>query len=116
GCGKTMIARAIASECKATFLPVGISDVLNMWIGQSERNLAELFEKARANRPAVIFFDELDALAYSRAKANSEHTRTTVNEFLNQLDGLSGDNGQVLVLAATNMPWDVDAAMKRPGR
>ncbi len=116
GCGKTMIARAIASECKATFVPVGISDVLNMWIGQSERNLAELFEKARSNRPAVLFFDELDALAYSRAKANSEHTRTTVNEFLNQLDGLSGDNAQVLILAATNMPWDIDGAMKRPGR
>jgi SpoVK/Ycf46/Vps4 family AAA+-type ATPase len=116
GCGKTMIARAIASECKASFIPVGISDVLNMWVGQSERNLAELCEKARSNRPAVLFFDELDALAFSRSKANSEHTRTTVNEFLNQLDGLAGDNDRVLVLAATNMPWDVDAAMKRPGR
>src|SRR5690606_37266052 len=116
GCGKTLIARAIAGECRATFISVGISDVLNMWIGESERNLAALFEKARANRPAVLFFDELDSLAYSRSKASNEHTRSLVNEFLSQLDGLSGDNERILVLAATNMPWDVDGAMKRPGR
>ncbi len=116
GCGKTMIARAIATECDASFNSIGISDVLNMWIGQSERQLADLFERARAQTPAVLFFDELDALAYSRSKASSEHTRTLVNEFLAQLDGLGRDNSKLLVLAATNMPWDVDAAMKRPGR
>jgi SpoVK/Ycf46/Vps4 family AAA+-type ATPase len=116
GCGKTMIARAIASECKATFTAVGISDILNMWVGQSERNLAELFDKARQDKPAVLFFDEIDALAYSRSKANSDHTRTTVNEFLSQLDTTSGKNDALLVLGATNMPWDVDEAMKRPGR
>lgn len=116
GCGKTLIARAIAGELRATFVAVGISDVLNMWIGESERNLAALFEKARASRPAVLFFDELDALAYARSKASSEHTRHLVNEFLNQLDGMSGSNERILVLAATNMPWDVDPAMKRPGR
>jgi SpoVK/Ycf46/Vps4 family AAA+-type ATPase len=116
GCGKTLIARAIAGELQATFIAVGISDVLNMWIGESERNLAALFEKARAQRPAVLFFDELDALAYARSKASSEHTRHLVNEFLNQLDGMSGSNDRILVLAATNMPWDVDPAMKRPGR
>jgi transitional endoplasmic reticulum ATPase len=116
GCGKTLVARAIAGELQATFVAVGISDVLNMWIGESERNLAALFEKARANRPAVLFFDELDALAYARSKASSEHTRHLVNEFLNQLDGMSGSNERILVLAATNMPWDVDPAMKRPGR
>ncbi len=116
GCGKTLMARAIATECDATFIPVGISDILSMWIGQSEGNLAALFEKARAYRPAVLFFDELDALAYSRSKAQSDHTRSMVNEFLSQLDGMTGDNEQVLVLAATNMPWDVDPAMKRPGR
>lgn len=116
GCGKTLIARAIAGECRATFVSVGISDVLSMWIGEGERNLAAMFEKARAERPAVLFFDELDSLAFSRAKASSEHTRSLVNEFLNQLDGLAGDNDRILVLAATNMPWDVDPAMKRPGR
>ena len=116
GCGKTMLARAVATECKANFTPVGISDILNLWIGESERNLAAIFEKARDERPSVLFFDELDALAFSRNKARSDHTRTIVNEFLTQLDGMSGNNEKVLILAATNMPWDVDEAMKRPGR
>ncbi len=116
GCGKTMIARAIAGECNASFLSVGISEVLNMWMGESERNLAQLFEKARAQKPCVLFFDELDALAFSRSKAQSEHSRTIVNEFLSQLDGFEQDNKNVLFLGATNMPWDVDTAMKRPGR
>lgn len=116
GCGKTMIARAVANECNAEFMSVGISDVLNMWIGESERNLSAIFAKARSQAPCVLFFDELDALAYSRSKANSEHTRTVVNEFLAQLDGVGRDNKSVLILAATNMPWDVDPAMKRPGR
>jgi AAA+ superfamily predicted ATPase len=116
GCGKTLMARAIATECDATFIHVGISDVLSMWIGSSEQNLRDMFDKARAHRPSVLFFDELDALAYSRSKAQSDHTRSTVNEFLNQLDGMAGENEHVLILAATNMPWDVDSAMKRPGR
>jgi SpoVK/Ycf46/Vps4 family AAA+-type ATPase len=116
GCGKTMMARAIATECGAQFVSVGISDILNLWIGESERNLANLFRNARENKPCVLFFDELDALAFSRSKANSEHSRTVVNEFLAQLDGFDHDNAGVLILAATNMPWDVDPAMKRPGR
>lgn len=116
GCGKTMIARAIAGECNASFLSVGISEILNMWMGESERNLAQLFDKARAQKPCVLFFDELDALAFSRAKAQSEHSRTIVNEFLSQMDGFERDNKNVLFLGATNMPWDVDSAMKRPGR
>lgn len=116
GCGKTMIARAVANECNAAFISVGISDVLNMWLGESERNLAALFDKARLQKPCVLFFDELDALAYSRSKAGSASARTVVNEFLTQLDGMGRENRGVLVLAATNMPWDVDPAMKRPGR
>ena len=116
GCGKTMLARAVANECKATFVPVGISDVLNMYRGESERNLAAMFEKARVEAPSVLFFDELDALAYSRSKSNNEGARTIVNEFLSQLDGIGNSNRGVLVLSATNMPWDVDGAMKRPGR
>jgi SpoVK/Ycf46/Vps4 family AAA+-type ATPase len=116
GCGKTMIARAVANECNAEFITVGISDVLNMWIGESERNMAAIFEKARSKAPCVLFFDELDALAYSRSKASSEHTRTVVNELLTQLDGIGRGNNGVLILAATNMPWDVDPAIKRPGR
>jgi len=116
GCGKTMIARAVATECGAEFVSVGISDVLNLYIGESERNLVALFEKARHSRPCVLFFDELDALGFARSKARSEHTRQIVNEFLTQLDGFGTDNHDVLILAATNMPWDVDSALKRPGR
>jgi len=116
GCGKTMMARAVANECNASFVSIGISDILNMWLGESERNLAAVFEKARAQQPCVLFFDELDALAYSRSKAGSSSARTVVNEFLAQLDGVGRENRGVLVLAATNMPWDVDPAMRRPGR
>ncbi|MES1196767.1 MAG: AAA family ATPase, partial [Steroidobacter sp.] len=116
GCGKTMLARAVANECNAEFISVGIADILNMWIGESERNLASIFSKARSQTPCVLFFDEIDALAFARSKAHSEHTRTVVNEFLGQLDGMGKDNSGVLILAATNMPWDVDSAMKRPGR
>lgn len=116
GCGKTMIARAVATECRAEFVSVGISDVLNLYIGESERNLASIFEKARHHRPCVLFFDEIDALGFARSKAHSEHTRQIVNEFLAQLDGFGTDNQDVLILAATNMPWDVDSALKRPGR
>jgi SpoVK/Ycf46/Vps4 family AAA+-type ATPase len=116
GCGKTMLARAVANECNASFLAIGISEILTAWLGESERNLALMFEKARSQKPCVMFFDELDALAFSRAKASSDTSRKIVNEFLAQLDGFESANDQVLILAATNMPWDVDSAMKRPGR
>jgi transitional endoplasmic reticulum ATPase len=116
GCGKTMMARAIASECDAEFIPVAISDILGVYHGESEQNLSAIFDKARANTPCVLFFDELDALAFARAKTSSTHGRTLVNEFLNQLDGVGHNNDDILFLAASNMPWDVDAAMKRPGR
>jgi SpoVK/Ycf46/Vps4 family AAA+-type ATPase len=116
GCGKTMLARAVANECNASFLAIGISEVLSMWQGESERNLALMFEKARSQKPCVMFFDELDALAFARSKASSDVSRKIVNEFLSQLDGFDNQNDQVLILAATNMPWDVDPAMKRPGR
>lgn len=116
GCGKTMLAKAIATECNASFLSVGISDILSMYKGESEQQLASVFDRARSMKPSVLFFDELDALAYSRSKASSDYTRTIVNEFLNQLDGSQTDNDKILILGATNMPWDVDDAMKRPGR
>lgn len=116
GCGKTMIARAIATECDAEFIPVGISDILGIYHGESEQNMSEIFAKARANKPCVLFFDELDALAFARAKTSTAHNRTLVNEFLNQLDGVGHNNDDILFLSASNMPWDVDSAMKRPGR
>ncbi len=116
GCGKTHLARATAGEVKAGFLAVGINDILDMWLGQSERNLHELFEQARRSRPCVLFFDEVDALAASRSDLRQSSARVLINQFLAELDGLQASNEGVLILAATNAPWHLDAAFRRPGR
>jgi SpoVK/Ycf46/Vps4 family AAA+-type ATPase len=116
GCGKTHLARATAGEIKAGFLSVGISDVLDMWIGNSEKNLHQLFEQARRNRPCVLFFDEVDALAASRSDMRHSGARHLINQFLSELDGITSNNDGVLILAATNAPWHVDPAFRRPGR
>jgi len=116
GCGKTFIAKAVAGEMGASFISMSIVDVLDMWIGNSERNLHELFVQARRNSPCVVFLDELDALALKRSQTTSSAMRTTVNQLLAELDGMEGDNDGVFVLAATNAPWDVDPALRRPGR
>src|SRR5207253_50493 len=98
GCGKTHLARATAGEVRAGFLAVGINDVLDMWIGQSERNLHELFERARANRPCVLFFDEVDALGASRSDLRQSGGRHQINQFLAELDGIKSSNEGVLIL------------------
>lgn len=116
GCGKTLMAKTVTGECRAEFISVGVSEIVSMCMGGSEQRLAGLFAKARSMKPGVLFLDELDALAFSRSKASSEHSRRIVNAFLSQLDGLDNDNREILVMAATNMPWDFDSAMKRPGR
>ena len=116
GCGKTFLAKAIAGELGAGFLHVGLSDVLEMWIGQSERNLHEIFEVARRQAPCVVFFDEIDALGQKRSQLRNSAMRGTVNQLLSELDGVGSDNEGVFVLAATNHPWDVDVALRRPGR
>jgi SpoVK/Ycf46/Vps4 family AAA+-type ATPase len=116
GCGKTHLARATAGEISAAFLPVGIDDVLDMWIGNSERNLHELFERARRSRPCVLFFDEVDALGASRTDLRRSGARQLINQFLSELDGVQSSNEGVLVLAATNAPWHLDGAFRRPGR
>lgn len=115
GCGKTHLARATAGEIKAAFISIGISDVLDMWIGSSERNLHELFQQARRLKPCVMFFDEVDALAASRSETHG-HARQIINQFLLELDGIDSSNDGVLVLAATNAPWHLDSAFRRPGR
>jgi transitional endoplasmic reticulum ATPase len=116
GCGKTYLARATAGEIAAGFLAVGINDVLEMWIGNSERNLHALFERARSNAPCVLFFDEVDALAASRADLKTSGGRHLINQFLAELDGVESKNEGVLILAATNAPWHLDPAFRRPGR
>ncbi|MBB5775551.1 AAA family ATPase [Nonomuraea jabiensis] len=117
GAGKTHLARAAAGELGAAFVNVGLSDILDMYVGSSERNLRATFELARRNRPCVLFFDEVDALAARRSDMRQAHTRQLVNQFLAELDGVDQDaNEGVLVLAATNAPWYIDVAFRRPGR
>lgn len=116
GCGKTHLARATAGEIRAGFLSVGLNDVLEMWLGNSERNLHALFEQARDHAPCVLFFDEVDALAASRSDMKTSAARQVINQFLSEMDGIDGNNEGVLILAATNAPWHLDPAFRRPGR
>lgn len=116
GCGKTMLARSVAGEIDAHFLSVGLHEILDMWLGSSERRLHRLFEMARARKPAVLFFDEIDALAASRTDLKRAAGRSLINQFLAELDGVDADNDGLLVIGATNAPWHLDPAFKRPGR
>jgi SpoVK/Ycf46/Vps4 family AAA+-type ATPase len=116
GCGKTFIAKALAGELGARFISVSLADVLDMWIGRSERNLHDVFDLARRNAPCVVFLDEIDALGQKRSLLRHSAMRSTVNQLLVELDGATSANEGVFVLAATNAPWDVDPALRRPGR
>ena len=116
GCGKTYIARALAGEVGASFMSIRISDILGQYIGESEGNLHDIFETARANAPVVLFLDEIDAVGLKRSAATSSYMRALTNQLLMELDGIGADNEGVFILAATNTPWDVDTALRRPGR
>ncbi len=116
GCGKTFVAKATAGEINAKFINIGLHDILDMWIGNSEKNLHEIFEMARRNAPCVLFFDEVDAMGASRSDLKQSALRHVINQFLAELDGASSNNEGILVLAATNAPWSVDPAFRRPGR
>lgn len=116
GCGKTHLARATAGEVNAYFLTIGIHDVLNMYLGQSEQNLHQLFELARRYKPCVVFIDEVDALGANRSDMRHSAGRYTINQLLAELDGIGASNDGILVLAATNAPWHIDPALRRAGR
>ena len=116
GCGKTLLARATAGQCNAQFFNIEVSDVLDMYIGESEQKLHAIFEKARAQTPSVLFFDEFEALAGKREHARNSSTSNTISQFLTELDGFAQNNHGVLVLASTNVPWNIDPAFLRPGR
>ncbi len=116
GCGKTLLARATAGECGAKFYNISITDVLDMYIGESERKLHEIFEQARRTAPSVIFFDEIEAIGGKRQHAREATSAKVVSQFLTELDGFAQNNHHVLVLGATNVPWAVDPAFRRPGR
>jgi SpoVK/Ycf46/Vps4 family AAA+-type ATPase len=117
GCGKSFIAKAVSGELGANFYQVGIADVLHRWFGESERSIRAVFDTARRNAPCVLFFDEVDALGHRRsALSGTSGIRTIVNTLLEELDSASASNDGVYILGATNAPWDVDAALRRPGR
>ena len=116
GCGKTFIARAVAGELGARFITVSFADLIDMFVGRSERNIHELFEVARQNAPCVVFLDEVDAIGQKRSQLRNTPMRSAVNQLLLELDDVASDNTGVFLLAATNHPWDVDSALRRPGR
>ncbi|WIV17323.1 ATP-binding protein [Paenibacillus polygoni] len=116
GCGKTFLARAVAGEIEANFLHIELQSILSMYAGQSEHNLHDIFEKARKSKPCVIFIDEIDALGGSRHQMRQHHDRMLVNQLLLELDGLQAENDNVFVIGATNTPWYLDSALRRPGR
>lgn len=114
GTGKTTIAKAIANEVGASFFLVKGSDIMNKYVGESEKNIAKLFNEARNEELAIIFIDDMDSLFMQRGK--DIHNDERVNEFLQQIDGFLGQANNVLMLGATNRPWAIDSAVKRPGR
>jgi transitional endoplasmic reticulum ATPase len=116
GCGKTLISKAAAGEIQATFISVGVHQILDLYVGNSEKNLHQAFQLARDHAPAILFFDEVDALAADRKDFRESAIRTVINQFLAEMDGNIGSNEGILILGATNAPWHLDPAFRRPGR
>jgi SpoVK/Ycf46/Vps4 family AAA+-type ATPase len=117
GCGKTFIVKAAAGECKAGFINAKLSDLLDMYVGNTEKNIHKVFELARKNTPCMLFFDEVDAIGGRRDQGEgAQYMKMAVNQMLYEMDGVEAHNDNVLVIAATNAPWDVDPALRRSGR
>ena len=116
GCGKSLIAEAAANEAEASFFHVKASDLKSKWVGETEKNIAELFIKARKSQPSIIFFDEFEALGSDRTEAQFSFDRNVVAQLLTEMDGVGTKNQKILLLAATNEPWSIDPALLREGR
>ena len=116
GCGKTLFAEAAAGEAGVPFFYANAAELRSKWVGETEKNISELFQRAREQAPAIIFFDEFDALGSERSSADASHVRNTVSAILAELDGFGKKDAQLVVLAASNAPWDIDLALRRPGR
>ena len=114
GCGKTYIARATAGECEATFFNVKLTDVLSKEVGESEKNIQDIFDRASKNIPAILFFDEIDAIGGRRESSTTSEKRL-VNSFLTEMDGFKKKEG-LMIVGATNVPWEIDPALRRAGR
>ncbi|XP_051239986.1 transitional endoplasmic reticulum ATPase isoform X4 [Dicentrarchus labrax] len=118
GCGKTLLAKAIANECQANFISIKGPEMLTMWFGESEANVRDVFDKARQAAPCILFFDELDSIAKSRGGGAGDAggaADRVINQILTEMDGMS-DKKNVFIIGATNRPDIIDAAILRPGR
>ena len=117
GCGKTFIVKAAAGECSSGFINAKLSDLLDMYVGNTEKNIHKVFELARKNPPCMLFFDEVDAIGGRRdQQEGQQYMKMAVNQMLYEMDGVEANNQNVLIIAATNAPWDVDPALRRSGR
>merc|ERR1711959_382125 len=118
GCGKTLMAKAVANECQANFISIKGPELLTMWFGESEANVRNVFEKARSAAPCVLFFDELDSIAQSRGSSVGDAggaSDRVMNQLLTEMDGM-GAKKSVFIIGATNRPDIIDTALMRPGR
>jgi SpoVK/Ycf46/Vps4 family AAA+-type ATPase len=117
GCGKTFIVKAAAGECKSGFINAKLSDLLDMYVGNTEKNIHKVFELGRKNTPCLLFFDEVDAIGGRRDQGEgAQYLKMAVNQMLYEMDGVEANNSNMLIIAATNAPWDVDPALRRSGR
>jgi len=114
GCGKTMLAKAVATECEATFLSIDAASIMSKWLGESEKLVRELFRVARQKQPAIVFVDEVDSIASTRSQDETGGERRVKTQVLKEMDGVSTKpDEKILVLGATNRPWDIDEAFRR---
>ncbi len=116
GCGKTMLARAAAGECGVTLVNVNLAHILDKWVGNSEKAVSMVFAAARKKAPSILFFDEVDAIGGNRANLQTGWEKKLISQLLIELDGVGGASRSVMVLGASNSPWEVDFALRRPGR